>query len=178
MTQLPVIVGEWSLALDNCAMWLNGFNDNLPGFPQTTCQYIDCIDSSVGLQGPFSTTGQSGPIFGKCPIDGAAHTDAMKTLGEAKSYVFDHGAGWFFWNFKVELESRWSFIEASKLGWIPAKMTIGDISHACDPFLVDQPSIQSMWHSSPPFVMVIVVLSSLFVFPALVALKLLANGKL
>jgi glucan 1,3-beta-glucosidase len=27
----PVVVGEWSLATDNCAMWLNGFNDNLPG---------------------------------------------------------------------------------------------------------------------------------------------------
>lgn len=27
----PVIVGEWSLATDNCAMWLNGFNDNLSG---------------------------------------------------------------------------------------------------------------------------------------------------
>jgi len=27
----PVIVGEWSLATDNCQMWLNGFNDNLPG---------------------------------------------------------------------------------------------------------------------------------------------------
>jgi glucan 1,3-beta-glucosidase len=25
---VPVIVGEWSLATDNCAMWLNGFNDN------------------------------------------------------------------------------------------------------------------------------------------------------
>ena len=27
----PVVVGEWSLATDNCAMWLNGFNDNLSG---------------------------------------------------------------------------------------------------------------------------------------------------
>ena len=26
---VPVIVGEWSLATDNCAMWLNGFNDNV-----------------------------------------------------------------------------------------------------------------------------------------------------
>lgn len=25
---VPIIVGEWSLATDNCAMWLNGFNDN------------------------------------------------------------------------------------------------------------------------------------------------------
>lgn len=25
---VPIIVGEWSLAKDNCAMWLNGLNDN------------------------------------------------------------------------------------------------------------------------------------------------------
>ena len=25
---IPIVVGEWSLATDNCAMWLNGFNDN------------------------------------------------------------------------------------------------------------------------------------------------------
>lgn len=35
----PVVVGEWSLATDNCAMWLNGFNDNLPGFPRMPCKY-------------------------------------------------------------------------------------------------------------------------------------------
>jgi hypothetical protein len=28
----PVIVGEWSLATDNCAMWLNGFNDNVRAY--------------------------------------------------------------------------------------------------------------------------------------------------
>ena len=31
---MPMIVGEWSLATDNCAMWLNGLNDNLPGGPK------------------------------------------------------------------------------------------------------------------------------------------------
>lgn len=36
----PVVVGEWSLATDNCAMWLNGFNDNLPGFPRLPCKFI------------------------------------------------------------------------------------------------------------------------------------------
>lgn len=25
---VPIVVGEWSLATDNCAMWLNGLNDN------------------------------------------------------------------------------------------------------------------------------------------------------
>lgn len=29
---VPVVVGEWSLATDNCAMWLNGFNDNCKNF--------------------------------------------------------------------------------------------------------------------------------------------------
>jgi glucan 1,3-beta-glucosidase len=76
----PVIVGEWSLATDNCAMWLNGFNDNLPGFPRLPCKYIPCADPYMGkgqpgtpvdptkaLQGPYGT-GLSGPVFGLCPV--------------------------------------------------------------------------------------------------------------
>ena len=75
----PVIVGEWSLATDNCAMWLNGFNDNLPGFPRLPCKFTKCADSYLGndqpgvpidpakpLQGPYGT-GLSGPIYGFCP---------------------------------------------------------------------------------------------------------------
>ena len=75
----PVIVGEWSLATDNCAMWLNGFNDNLPGFPRLPCKFTQCADSYLGqsqpgvpldpakpLQGPYGT-GLSGPIYGYCP---------------------------------------------------------------------------------------------------------------
>jgi glucan 1,3-beta-glucosidase len=72
----PVVVGEWSLATDNCAMWLNGFNDNLSGFPRLPCKYIPCSDPYMGpgqpgtpldpskpIQGPYGT-GMSGPIFG------------------------------------------------------------------------------------------------------------------
>mmetsp|Transcript_30668 Transcript_30668/g.74066 ORF Transcript_30668/g.74066 Transcript_30668/m.74066 type:complete len:722 (-) Transcript_30668:211-2376(-) len=77
----PVVVGEWSLATDNCAMWLNGFNDNLPGFPRSPCKYIPCsapymgddqpgtpVDIGKPLQGPYGT-GMSGPSFGLCPVD-------------------------------------------------------------------------------------------------------------
>mmetsp|Transcript_13631 Transcript_13631/g.38358 ORF Transcript_13631/g.38358 Transcript_13631/m.38358 type:complete len:450 (+) Transcript_13631:97-1446(+) len=77
----PVIVGEWSLATDNCAMWLNGFNDNLPGFPRSPCKYIPCaapymgegyqpgapVDPTKPMQGPYGT-GMSGPSFGMCPV--------------------------------------------------------------------------------------------------------------
>lgn len=75
----PVIVGEWSLATDNCAMWLNGFNDNSPGFPMLPCKMVPCgdpymgfdqpgtpVDPSKPLQGPYGT-GTSGPSWGMCP---------------------------------------------------------------------------------------------------------------
>ena len=76
----PVVVGEWSMATDNCAMWLNGFNDNLPGFPHLPCKYVPCpepymgtdqpgtpVDPSKPIQGPYGT-GLSGPILGLCPV--------------------------------------------------------------------------------------------------------------
>jgi glucan 1,3-beta-glucosidase len=75
----PVIVGEWSLATDNCAMWLNGFNDNLPGFPRLPCKFKPCAESYLGdkqpgvpldpnkpIQGPFGS-GMSGPMYALCP---------------------------------------------------------------------------------------------------------------
>ena len=62
-------------------MWLNGFNDNLPGFPRSPCKYIPCslpymgtdqpgtpVDAGSPLQGPYGT-GISGPSFGLCPTD-------------------------------------------------------------------------------------------------------------
>lgn len=76
----PVVVGEWSLATDNCVMWLNGFNDNIPGFPRLPCKYVECadpymgfdqpgtpVDPSKALQGPYGT-GMSGPVWGLCPV--------------------------------------------------------------------------------------------------------------
>ena len=63
---VPIVVGEWSLATDNCAMWLNGFNDNgkscyesplfkshslsltVPGFPKVQCTLIPCPEPYMG----------------------------------------------------------------------------------------------------------------------------------
>ena len=62
-------------------MWLNGFNDNLDGYPKVQCEMVECPapymgssqpgappDPSKGKQGPFGT-GSSTPEFGMCPID-------------------------------------------------------------------------------------------------------------
>lgn len=61
-------------------MWLNGFNDNLSGYPMLPCKYIPCPDPYMGfdqpgtpvdrsnpVQGPFGT-GMSGPSYGMCPV--------------------------------------------------------------------------------------------------------------
>lgn len=133
---MPVIVGEWSLATDNCAMWLNGFNDNLPGFPKVQCDYIPCgvssylgeeytgrkLDRTKPIQGPYGT-GQSGPMFGKCPISNSnmyGDDDAMfRKLGAKKLNAFTVGHGFYFWNFKTELDSKWDFMRAVEKGWLP-----------------------------------------------------------
>lgn len=66
---IPVIVGEWSLAIDNCAMWLNGINDNVWGFPKAKCELVNCPppyfgmnqvpnappDPTRGVEDPFGT---------------------------------------------------------------------------------------------------------------------------
>lgn len=49
---IPVIVGEWSLATDNCAMWLQGFNNNIYGYPKKECKYVPCPDPYMGPDQP------------------------------------------------------------------------------------------------------------------------------
>jgi glucan 1,3-beta-glucosidase len=147
---IPVIVGEWSLATDNCAMWLNGFNDNVPGYPKVTCELVSCPDPYMGLdqpgappdktkgvQGPWGTGGSSYVEHGMCPRDKMFENDdeVMKSLGYAKFNSYDLGThGQFFWNFRTEFEPRWDFQEAAKNGWLPTSFdddSIGEMVNAC-----------------------------------------------
>jgi hypothetical protein len=82
---IAVVVGEWSLATDNCAMWLNGLNDNVPGYPKAACQRVPCpapyfpaeraripnapVNRSAGRQGPFGLGGDSYVEYGTCVVD-------------------------------------------------------------------------------------------------------------
>lgn len=140
---MPVIVGEWSLGTDNCVMWLNGFNDNLPGFPKVICKLADCpvnstylgpgfpgtpLDVNKPIQGPYGT-GMSGPSYGKCPVssdiafnqeDDLAFT---RNLNLKKLNAFALGHGWYFWNFKTEIGTRWNFLELIRQGAFPKNVT-------------------------------------------------------
>lgn len=133
---VPIVVGEWSLATDNCAMWLNGLNDNVPGFPKAKCEFVQCPEPYMGSQQPnapppvnFNTidpVGTGGPSFvvnGTCPRDRSFpgnNIEAVRDISYAKLNVFeDYTHGHFFWNFRTEFEPRWDYQAGTALGWIP-----------------------------------------------------------
>jgi len=133
-----ILVGEFSLATDNCMMWLNGFMDNYPGFPLQDCFYEDCPFKDEHLEeienvlnGPFGS-GISKPLInGQCPTtipiylnQNISHNKKLNDdVDQEKLYVRylfnsltkgyeNNSAGWIFWNFDIESSSyQWSFLK-------------------------------------------------------------------
>jgi hypothetical protein len=123
------IIGEWSLAIDNCEMWLNGFMDNVPNYPYFPCKYQKCPKYKEFQQellqaqyGPFGT-GISYPLSWDftCPttIPLREHFHLNKTekeyafeLFQSKSQAFERqSAGWIYWNFRTESHSyQWDYL--------------------------------------------------------------------
>ena len=125
------IIGEWSLAIDNCQMWLNGFMDNVPNYPLFTCSFEKCPkyneyknDLDNCIYGPFGT-GVSYPTNNnECPVsisllehfllDNKIYTEKelAKKLFDAKSSAFEKETyGWIYWNFRTESNSyQWDYL--------------------------------------------------------------------
>ena len=76
----PMWAGEWSLATDVCAFWLNGFNDYRDPYVHE-CKKVECpysympepygvdFDRSVEKIGPFGHNPANTPEYGMCTID-------------------------------------------------------------------------------------------------------------
>ena len=130
----PVWIGEWSLATDICAFWLNGFNSGWR-HPQHTCNLVDCpysylpaenaVDFNrsaeiIGPFGPWEYVKENCVSYGKCPIDSNYFNStqvgelARCVLGTFDKYV----NATFFWTAHNELEPRWDYVKAWDLGWI------------------------------------------------------------
>eukprot|EP01121_Diplochlamys_sp_Union-15-3_P019783 TRINITY_DN7532_c0_g1_i1.p1 TRINITY_DN7532_c0_g1~~TRINITY_DN7532_c0_g1_i1.p1 ORF type:complete len:481 (-),score=66.64 TRINITY_DN7532_c0_g1_i1:4-1446(-) len=101
--QFPTVVGEWSLGTTDCPLYLRGFE-----------------------QPPRA------PILGvPCPHHNS--DEFLKAYALAQLNTFERTHGWFFWNFKTESAPKWSYIDATKNGWLPPNVrNIGPyIQNAC-----------------------------------------------
>ncbi len=122
-----IIVGEFSLATDNCIMWLNGFMDNYPGFPLQECFVEDCPHKDKYLSqinrvryGPFGT-GYSYPTpDGECPTTIPIYLNKNITLNNEwvkDSENYDVTDREKYYARKLFLELIGSF-EKNSSGWI------------------------------------------------------------
>jgi len=131
-------MGEWSMATDPCAMWLNGFNDSSNQVKHHDCEWVECprsyladefaidFDRTAEQLGPFGTGTESMPKNGQCPRDSAKWSSDKHMTKLGKDYIdmFDkHLHGQFFWNFRNELEPRWNYITAYDNGWLSSNTT-------------------------------------------------------
>ncbi|GJJ68080.1 glucan 1,3-beta-glucosidase [Entomortierella parvispora] len=102
----PTMVGEFSVAVNDCAKYLNGiglgyrwdgtFGGGKPVSPNATC---------VGANDPTTYT--------------AEYKQFMLNFFNAQVDAWEQGAGWFYWNFKTESNPLWSYFDGVDGGWIP-----------------------------------------------------------
>ena len=60
---------------------------------------------------------------GQNPGSSSANDDVVAALAYKKLHAFATAShGFYFWNFRAELAPRWSFLEAARLGWVPASL--------------------------------------------------------
>jgi len=126
--------GEWSLATDNCAQHLNGFNDGTPN-PLFKCAQMECpktyLPDSVAVDFDRSAEmliphGMGGPNVNNSIQSGKCFTDSLyfdyeeiKELAQCSRELFEtHLNGTFLWTGKNEIEARWDYRRAWDLMWI------------------------------------------------------------
>jgi len=88
--EMAVIVGEFSLAINDCAEWLDGFEKG----SRTETMGRSCADVPTSS---FYTA-----------------------YSQSQFWSYEQGHGWIMWNFKNELENDWSYFKAAELGWVPS----------------------------------------------------------
>ena len=78
------------------------------------------FDRTAPELGPYGETDRAIIRNGMCLTDSAYFSPAdVKTLGDCTSYILNEEvAGQFLWNFRTELEPRWSYVEAYDAGWL------------------------------------------------------------
>lgn len=108
--ELPVIVGEWSTPVTDCALNINGrgigarWDGTYPGSPFN--------NSCDGLSGSVATFSDDYKTF-------------LRQYWEAQVDAFETSYGWLQWTWKTEAGTadEWSYSLGLQYGWIPQDPT-------------------------------------------------------
>ncbi|KAG2175164.1 hypothetical protein INT44_007652 [Umbelopsis vinacea] len=112
----PTIVGEWSAADTDCAMWLNNvgqgsrwdgtFYDEQGNLANKSCPKCSCKYRSEASVWP------------------SGYQQFLQMYVDAQIDAFSGSYGFFFWNFKVEggSEPHWSYFDLVDMGVAPANI--------------------------------------------------------
>lgn len=184
-TIFDIIVGEFSLATDNCIMWLNGFMDNYPGFPLQECFIEDCPykdkylnQISNVVNGPFGT-GYSYPTKdGKCPITIPIYLNKNITLNDewiehSKNYNTADREKYYARKLFLELinsfeknSSGWFFwnfdVESSTYQWSLSNLIDKDYINIDD--INNSSNISNIYICGLILIMIILIFISLLVY--------------
>jgi len=105
------ILGEWSNAPTDCALWLNGRGigsrwDNT--YPQTsTSMYHGSCKNLTGSYSGFSKE----------------YLKFLRQYWEVQVDIGERVQGWVFWTWKAENADEWSYQKGLEGGWIPKDPT-------------------------------------------------------
>jgi glucan 1,3-beta-glucosidase len=133
--------GEWALATDNCAHWLNGFNDGAAD-AQYECKAVECPKSylpkefAVDFDRTAENLGPYGYNFdeniqdiiykkrtiskGMCWSDSEFYkNEEIEQLAKCILETYNENLqGQFIWTGHNEIEEKWDYIKAYDLGWL------------------------------------------------------------
>ncbi|KAI4521815.1 glycoside hydrolase family 5 protein [Schizophyllum commune Loenen D] len=103
-TSLPTVVGEWTLALTDCAKYLNGLGVGARWdgtYPDT--HRLGSCDKWTGAGDKFDDK----------------YREQLRAFRDAQVRTWLQGQGYFFWTWKAEEAAEWSYQDGLKYGWIP-----------------------------------------------------------
>lgn len=120
VSPLSTIVGEWSLAITDCAKWLNGYG--------TGSRY-----DGTFLNVPFMghCTGQND--INNLTVWTPEYKAFLREFFEAQIDAYEAGSsqGWFFWTIKTESAPQWNYLLGLEQGWIPRILDTSERRHPC-----------------------------------------------
>ena len=109
-----LVFGEWSVAVNDCMPWLGGAYHEHTNFE--CCGVGDC-SATTARRHPTSWSPQE--------VAAARRYALLQTMAMESTAGGVRSLGHFYWNFKTEEPSEWSYIDGLRYGFIPRLLPTG-----------------------------------------------------